>query len=195
MQTEDGDKLCPYCGSLSRTRRLWQLLQTDYLTKDISILDFSPSRSLFRAMKQNKDVRYASTDLSGDFISDYHYDITKIDVADNSFDLIICYHVLEHIEEDNSAIKELHRILKKDGICLIQTPFKEGNIYEDSQFTTEKERLEQFGQKDHVRIYSVDGLKERLENGGFRVQVKHYTDTAENLHGFSTSEYVLLCRK
>jgi len=98
----------------------------------------------------------------GEFDADKHYNITNISESDNSFDLIICYHILEHIEDDHAAMKELYRVLKKGGSCIIQTPFKDGEISEDDKIKTAEDRIKYFGQEDHQRIYSVDGLKERF---------------------------------
>ena len=187
------DKICPNCGSLSRDRRLWQLIENKYLMDKMEILDFSPSRSLYRKWKK-QNVIYKATDLSGNFISDNKYDITSIPEAENTFDLIICYHVLEHVIEDVSAMKELFRTLKPTGTLLIQTPFKEGEIYEDYSITSEKERLHHFGQEDHVRIYSVQGLKQRLIKSSFDVELKQFRE--ENLiHGFTENEIVLILKK
>ena len=66
----NGDHLCPKCGSLSRDRKLWKLIAENYLKENISVLDFSPSRSLFRKWKKTKNINYTASDLSGDFISD-----------------------------------------------------------------------------------------------------------------------------
>ena len=189
------DKLCPNCGSLSRTRRLWDLMQSEFLKKDISILDFSPSRSFYRKLKNQKNISYFSTDLSGDFIADYQYNITQIDSKDSTFDLIICFHVLEHIENDGKAMAELFRVLRTGGKCIIQTPFKEGDIYEDFSLTTEAERLYHFGQIDHVRIYSINGLSQRLMEHGFRVEVRKFFPNADNRNGFHPNENILICSK
>ncbi|MGD2035476.1 MAG: hypothetical protein PVF73_10495, partial [Bacteroidales bacterium] len=90
---EKGDRICPSCGSLARTRRLWQILQADYLKKGINVLDFSPSRSICRKLKKDRSITYKSSDLSGDFLADYAYDITNIKSEENNYDLIICYHI------------------------------------------------------------------------------------------------------
>jgi SAM-dependent methyltransferase len=192
---DDGDKLCPYCGSLSRTRRLYGIIAGTFLKDGLRILDFSPSRSLYRVLKNNPAVNYAGTDLSGDFLSDFQYNITDIDAENDKYDLIICYHILEHIDDDNRGIQELYRVLKNAGTCIIQTPFKEGGIYEDSSIKKEEEKLKHFGQKDHVRVYSVDGLRDRLVNAGFRVSINRYTETEDNKFGFKTKEEVLICTK
>jgi len=189
------DKLCPNCGSLSRDRRLWEILSSEFLTEQAEVLDFSPSRSLYRVLKEISLISYSSTDLSGDFLSDYQYDIANIDAPDQKYDLIICYHVLEHIENDYQAISEMYRVLKKEGTCIIQTPFKQGSIYENLSIKSKEARLKHFGQKDHVRIYSINGLKERLIANGFDVAVKEYNEPEENIFGFKQNEVILICTK
>ena len=92
---------------------MYQVLSERFLLKNAKILDFSPSRSYFRELKKNPSITYQATDISGNFIADFKFDITNINSNDNSFDLIICYHVLEHIIDDKKAISELYRILKK----------------------------------------------------------------------------------
>lgn len=187
------DKICPNCGSLARDRRLWQLIENSYLTEDIKVLDFSPSRCLYRKWKK-QNASYNATDLSGDFISDNQYDITSIPEDDNTFDLILCYHVLEHVADDLSAMKELHRTLKPTGTLFVQTPFKEGEIYEDYTITSTEDRLRHFGQEDHVRIYSIEGLKSRLIQSGFETEVNQYQD--KNLfYGLAENETILIMKK
>ena len=188
------DRICPRCGSLQRTRRLWQLLNEKFLREDIKVLDFSPSRSIYRLMK-NKNFSYVSSDLSGDFISDVSYDIRSIDSGNENYDLTICYHILEHIDEDIDAMSELYRVLKKGGVCLIQTPFKEGEIYEDNSIISPEQREIHFGQSDHVRIYSINSLTNRLERVGFKVEKRNFIERYENIHGFSEKETVLICYK
>lgn len=187
------DRLCPRCGSLQRTRRLWQIMNEGFLQENSRILDFSPSRSLYRVLKGYPN--YLSSDLSGDFLAQVAYDITQIEAKDKSFDLILCYHILEHIEEDIKAMQELYRVLDTGGYCLIQTPFKEGAIYEDYSIKTPELREKHFGQDDHVRIYSIEGLKERLESVGFKVERRDFKPEPDNFHGFGTEETVLLCSK
>lgn len=186
--------LCPKCGSLGRDRRLWKLLETDYLKENYTVLDFSPSRSLSHKLKNVKIINYLSTDLSGNFNADFQYDITKIDINSNTIDLIICYHILEHIDEDLLAMSELFRVLKPNGIAIIQTPFTTGAIYENPLIKSPEERLEHFGQEDHVRIYSEIELKNRLEKIGFNVTVRHF-DKIEIYNGLVENETVFVVTK
>lgn len=192
IEIPDGDFLCPFCGSRARTRRLYSFLDENNLIRG-KVLHFSPSRSVYRLMKNNKDISYFSTDFEDEFIAEYQYDITQIPLGNDFFDLIICYHILEHIENDKRAMEELHRVLKFDGICIIQTPFKEGEIYEDFSMKTPEERLNAFGQEDHVRIYSVKGLQERLKDQGFQnIEIK--TFPRNERYGFM-EETVIIAKK
>lgn len=169
------EELCSYCGSMPRDRRLMTVFNEEFdLNKNIKLLDFSPSRSFYRALKKKDNLDYFPSDLSTDFIAEYRYDITEIPVEDEFFDAIICFHILEHVPEDMKAMKELYRVLSPKGVALVQTPFKEGDIYENEQIQSPEDRRLHFGQEDHVRVYSVDGLKHRLESVGFKVEVKTY---------------------
>ena len=117
------DKICPNCGALSRSRALGEYIRKNFKNQSQKILDFSPHRSLnnfFKSIFEN----YISSDFENQFYAQKSYDITKINEADQRFDLIICFHVLEHILEDKKAIKELNRVLKNDGHLLIQVPLK-----------------------------------------------------------------------
>ena len=174
------DLLCPGCGSRSRTRRLWFILNKNNHTNG-NVLHFSPSRSIYRKLKKNTKINYFSSDFEDEFLADYKFDITSIEQEDNKFNTIICYHILEHIKKDTLAMRELYRVLKPKGIIYIQTPFKEGNIYEDDSVTSPEEKEKHCSQNDHVRIYSIDGLKNRLENTGFKVFKKTYEKKRERL--------------
>ncbi|WP_233164311.1 class I SAM-dependent methyltransferase [Snuella sedimenti] len=161
-----------------------------------NILHFSPSRSLYRPFKKNNQINYYSTDFENEFLADYKFDITTINQESEKFDIIICYHILEHVIDDKKAISELYRTLKPQGTIYIQTPFKEGDIYEDYSIIAPKERLKHFGQEDHVRIYSVKGLKSRLENNGFKVEPKTFTNDENDFYnGFKSPETVLIATK
>ena len=186
--------LCPRCGSSNRARRLWKIIQDEFLKSSPRILHFSPSRSLYRVLKEQSSD-YDSSDLSDDFIAEESYDITMIDADDESYDLVICYHILEHVPDDRKAIEEIWRILEAGGYCLIQTPFKEGGIYEDVSVTEPEDRKIHFGQSDHVRIYSVEGLTSRLEEVGYEINVRQYSESPDNKHGFLEDETVLVCYK
>lgn len=192
---ENNDLLCPFCGSLSRNRRLWVLLHSNRNLKG-NILHFSPPRSMYRKLKENTNIQYYSTDFEDEFLADHKFDITNINQKTEKFETIICYHILEHIMEDKKAIAELYRVLKPKGNIYIQTPFKNGDIYEDASITSPEARLKHFGQHDHVRIYSVNGLKNKLENQGFKVSVENFKEQKDDFYwGFKSPETVLIVTK
>jgi len=195
VELPNNDKLCPVCGSLSRTRRLCKLLNENHVLQG-KVLHFSPSRGLYRYLRRQPNIEYYSSDFKNEFLSDYQYDITAIDQKSETFDLIICYHILEHIDNDQLAISELFRVLKPNGRIYIQTPFKTGNTYENSAITSPQERLIHFGQKDHIRVYSVKGLSQRLKSVGFKVKVKKFEGLSYNHeYGLNPSETILMANK
>ncbi len=194
IQLQNGELLCARCGSLPRDRRLFDLLKKENLLNG-KLLDFSPSRPLYRKFKKSTGIEYFSSDFANEFISDLQFDITAIKMPDNFFDLIICYHILEHIEDDKKAMAELFRVLKPGGTMLLQSPFQEGDIFEDPAITTAEERLKNFGQEDHVRVYSVEGITGRLRQKCFLVEVLQFTEQLFNHSGFSEKEIVVTCKK
>ncbi len=193
VQLSSGDLLCPRCGSLGRTRGLWALINDQ--VKDKKLLHFSPPKALRSRLQTSNTKTYTTSDYMGEFTSDKQYDLCDIALQDNAIDMILCFHVLEHIEDDHKAISELYRILLPGGQAYIQTPFKSGEIYEDSSLRTPRERKVYFGQEDHVRIYSPDGLRARLQNGGFKVELIRQLHDANNFHGLKEEEIILVASK
>lgn len=192
-QEREGYRLCPKCGSLDRHRRLWSYLEAEKPLKGMC-LDFSPSPFIKRRLERQKGIQYLTTDYVGAFVADFKYDINQIDCADESYDTIICYHVLEHISSDILAMSELYRVLRKGGLAMIQTPFAEV-LLEDFTINTPAQRLEFYGQEDHVRIYSVAVLKSRLESVGFEVEHREFQNPKDNPNGYKSIESILLARK
>ena len=92
-------------------------------------------------------------------------------------------------------MKELQRIIKPKGMCIIQTPFKTGDIYENNAVKTDEERLIHFGQKDHLRIYSAEGLMKRMESVGFQTRLKEYNEVENNLNGYNIDEKLIIAEK
>lgn len=193
IELENKDRLCPKCASFSRTRRLWSVLENRVQAK--KILHFSPSNSIKNKLEAIKNVEYITSDFAGEFDALKNLNIEAIDEPENCYDLIICYHILEHIQNDNLAMKELYRILRPQGICIIQTPFKTGEIYENDSVKTDEERLGHFGQKDHLRIYSPKGLMKRLNNAGFKTNVLEFQEKENNFYGYKIEEKIILAVK
>lgn len=165
---------CPSCGSLERHRQLILIIQ-ELFEKGIGkdILHFAPEKCLISAIKKNKLNTYKTSHYDVDMVSDYHFDIRNIDSPSSAYEMVICSHVLEHIDQDTQAMKEIHRVLKPEGVALIQVPMwhsEKHKTYENPEITDPEDRIINFGQFDHVRIYGLDVI-DRLEDSGFRVEI------------------------
>ncbi len=195
VSLNNGQALCPKCGCLPRTRRLFAEIEGLENLSSKSVLHFSPPKSLRNKLSKTTLKSYTTTDYEGEFDADKKLNIENIEEPDNQYDIIICYHVLEHITKDQLAMYELFRILKPNGTCYIQTPFKTGGIYEDYTIKSKEERLKHFGQDDHVRIYSVNGLIERLEKAGFLVETNKLEQDLIHKNGFMNGDIMLKAKK
>ena len=169
--------LCPGTLSLERHRLLWLYLdkETDFLNSNLKVLHVAPEQVFYKKFKKLKNWEYFTFDLNSP-IADIKGDLTSTNFKDESFDLIICNHVLEHIEDDKSALNEIYRILKFNGISILQVPInvKRENTFEDLSINSEIKREEYFGQYDHVREYGLD-FKDRVEQAGFEVEMINYS--------------------
>lgn len=162
--------LCPGTLSLERHRLLWCYLEkeTSFLTDALSVLHVAPEQIFFDIFKTYPHWKYTTTDLHSP-LADVKADLCALPFKSESYDLIFCNHVLEHILEDQKAMAELYRVLKKGGTLIAQVPLDEDRTttYEDQSIVTPKERALAFGQYDHVRVYGKDYYK-RLNAAGFK---------------------------
>lgn len=176
--TSREDALCPRCLALERHRLLWLWIEreTDLTTARPRLLHIAPEVSLMRRFKRV----YAGTGdyLTADLCSplaQMHFDVQQIPLADESVDAVICNHLLEHVDDDRQAMRELHRIMRRGGWGIMLSPVDESRekTFEDPAVTDPKERTRLFGQYDHRRVYGRD-YADRLREAGFEVQTLHY---------------------
>ena len=191
---------CPVCGSLERHRLLWLYLneRTDLLDgRRKKLLHVSPEYVIGKRLRPSPTLDYLSCDLESKQAM-VQMDITDIHLPDNTFDVIICNHVIEHIPDDTRAMAELFRVLRPGGWSILQTPIKGDTTHEDPTVQTPEERLRHFGQRDHVRIYGRD-YQDRLGSVGFDVQVDDYVRTLDPAvvvtYGLDAQEDIYCCRK
>lgn len=143
--------------------------------QDAVVLHFAPERQIEAKLRKNQRLTYITADIE-EGRADRIEDITKINFPDNSFDYIICNHVLEHIEDEKSAFDELKRCIKVGGKIIFSVPICwDIDTLEDASVVSEEDRLREYGQKDHVRLYGKD-IKTRLETYGFSVQSMNVSD-------------------
>jgi len=200
---------CLNCNSLERHRLLWKYLneKTNLFDKEkIKMLHFAPQRRFLSLLSNSRNIEYTAADLNPETYE--YYDIAKITRAnvmdipfeDNDFDVVICNHVLEHVDDDIKAMSELYRVMKKGGWGILQVPqdYSLETTFEDKSITDPKEREKVFGQWDHVRLFGKD-YKDRLASVGFKVTEDDYVNsfTPEEIKrfGFAMGEPIYYCEK
>jgi len=172
---------CRYCEASDR-ERLYAL----YLEQRIGslgpgattfrMLDFAPGNSFSDYIRKRYRITYRTADFLRSGFDD-RVDITDMrGYPDGSFDAFICSHVLEHVSDDNKAMRELYRILRPGGWGILMVPLSKwlvtndvSGVREDFTKVTEAERWKYFGQGDHVRLYGKSGWVSRLRAAGFQV--------------------------
>lgn len=169
---------CVACGSRERHRRDWLYVEkhTDLLDgRPKKMLHVAPEASLAKRFQAAPNIDYLSGDLDP-ALAMVKMDITDIQFPDNTFDVIYCSHVMEHIPDDRLAMRELYRVLKPGAWAIIHAPITQKQTFEDPSVTTPEERFRVFGQSDHVRIYGEDYV-DRLRESGFEVAVEHFIES------------------
>ena len=192
--------LSPSTLSLERHRLLWLYLQneTDFFQSELDsdssvgkpksiklrntetssvlkVLHFAPEQEFYKRFKKQTNIEYTTTDLLSP-LADVKADICNLPFEDNSYDIIFCNHVLEHIPDDTKAMQELYRVLKPGGMGIFQIPqdLSRATTFSDDSIVDQKERAKIFGQYDHVRIYGRDYF-DKLRSIGFKVVEEDYT--------------------
>jgi SAM-dependent methyltransferase len=166
------DASCPNCGSLERHRFLavaLSILQPSW--GDVGVLlDIAPSPQTSRMLRRLGARQYVRLDLGADSrLVDVLGSITQLPHPDASVDLLVCYHVLEHVPDDLAGMREIARVLSPDGVALVQVPWQPGTVTDEDPDAPEEERVRRFGQADHVRYYG-DDFEDRLVSCGLDLE-------------------------
>ena len=194
--------MCPNCLSLERHRLLWLYLKgkTGFFQDKLDFLHIAPELCFIHRFEKLENLNYITADIESP-LAQVKMDIHKIPYEANTFDTVMCNHVLEHVEDDLLAMREVYRVLKPGGWAILQVPFMGKNLektFEDPSVKTSSEREKIYGQSDHVRIYGRD-YPERLERAGFEVYedefVKELPEEQVKRYALPTDEIIYLCRK
>lgn len=194
--------ICPNCNSWFRHRMLQQYINdTGFLDGDVKLLHFAPELFFVDNFSKKLGKNYNTCDLKVMESPNHHIvNINNIQFEDNSFDRIICSHVLEHIETDEQAISELYRILKPGGIALIAVPTY-GDVTEEDLSLTPAQRKLEYGINIHVRLYGTD-ISKKLEEAGFTVQMEsidtikgNYMERGHESGHVESDKYLFICTK
>ncbi len=173
--------LCPHCLSLERHRLLWIYLNqsTNFFTSTHRMLHIAPEQCFYHRFKKLKNLDYVTGDLLSP-LAEHHFDLHSIPFDDASFDVILCNHVLEHVDDASQCMRELYRVLKPGGWAIMQVPidYSRSETIEDPSIITEADREKHYWQKDHLRLFGRDyGLW--LQEAGFSVKEDHYVENID----------------
>ena len=197
--------ICPHCGSSDRERLVYLYIRDKYLPthteNKVKCLHIAPESQLSNYLRSQSNIDYTAGDkrCEGYDYPDYVQPIDIMDfssIEDNTYDLIICNHVLEHVQNDFVAMQGIRRILKANGIAILQVPYaiKLEKTIEDSSITSPTSRLEIYGQADHVRLYGLD-YPIRLNSAGFSVEKMNIAKNYSRKMGLNRKESLFICHK
>ncbi|GHV00552.1 SAM-dependent methyltransferase [Bacteroidia bacterium] len=181
--------LCPGCLSLERHRLLWLWLigQSDFFVSAPHTLHVAPERCFIGRFERALGESYVTADLESP-LARVRMDVQAIPFPDETFDVVICNHILEHVEDDRLAMREMHRVMRTGGWGVMLSPVnpERATTHEDASITTPEGRSAAFGQHDHLRDYGRD-YPDRLREAGFRVKEIDYCDalTTEQIARFA----------
>ena len=194
--------VCPRCNSRDRERLVYLYLKherSSLFSQTAKLLHIAPEKNLRMIFLSCPNLDYLAADL-GSPLAEVRMDVTDIGHEDDTFDVIICNHVLEHIPDDAKAMRECFRVLKKGGFAILQVPISCAikETLENPSITSPGDREKAFGQKDHVRIYGED-YASSLEKAGFSVTAYDFISKM-NAHdvrkyGLLENEKIYLCSK
>jgi predicted SAM-dependent methyltransferase len=189
--------ICPSCGSSERHRFAYFTMKDTLAKYADKTLHFAPERCI-EPWLRSISKEYLSVDLMSASAME-NMDITNLRLEDNSFSLVWCSHVLEHVEDDYKAMSELFRVLRPSGVAVIMVPIESATTYENPEVRTPAERLKHFKQEDHVRLYGLD-IEDRLRDSGFKVEVLQVSDISIDSVKFQALEYpstkeIFICTK
>ena len=194
--------LCPNCLSLERHRLLFLFLKNkkNLFNKKIDLLHIAPEQCFIKTFNNCNNINYVTGDLYSP-LAKIKMDIHKMPFKDNSFDVILCNHVLEHVDDDKKAMREINRVMKKDGFAILQVPFYNPipeKTLEDKFIKSPSEREKLYGQDDHKRKYGKDYDK-RIISQGMKVNkskfIDSFTKKEKGLYGLQENETIYYCYK
>jgi SAM-dependent methyltransferase len=190
------------------------------LNNPLSILHVAPEIPLskkIRALQKTNSITYHGIDLKtpGYYYPNWvqHEDLTNLPFANDHFDIIIASHVLEHIPNLQKALKEIHRTLKSNGQAILMFPVSTNqatdDFYQYIDFVdlakaipepTYQEKINRFGQHDHIRLFGTDTIEILSNNNMFqvvRMNKERYTNilSPQVLSSLPTDEFIFVLKK
>lgn len=187
--------LCPACLSLERHRLIWLYLdlRTEFFRKKMRVLHIAPEVCFMKQFENIHGNDYVTGDIESP-LAKVKMDIHKIPFAEGYFDVVLCNHVLEHVDNDIEAMREINRVLKPGGWAIMQVPFFSpvpDTTQEDRSVNTATQREKLYGQDDHVRKFGKD-YPDRIQRAGLTPVLDHLSsdipETVRIRHGITAGE-------
>ena len=192
--------LCPHCLALERHRLMWLYLEqkTGFFKDNLKVLHVAPELCFIDRFNKLSNLEYITGDLESP-LAQVKMDIHHIPFEAETFDVVFCNHVMEHVADDIAACAEINRVLRKGGWGIIQSPVYDlEKSIEDPSITDPAERERVFGQRDHVRKYGKD-YADRLRKSGLQIEEDAFVTTLPGevvtRHGLPPEEIIFVCRK
>lgn len=192
--------LCPNCLALERHRLMWLFLQkeTQFFNKPLKVLHIAPELCFIDSMNKLPNLEYITGDIESP-LAKVKMDVHQIPFEANTFDVVFCNHVMEHVEDDILACQEINRVLKNTGWGIIQSPVYDlPSTIEDKSITDPAMREKLFGQRDHVRKYGND-YASRLSQSGLKVSENHFVKSLSkevvSKYALPKDEVIFFCEK
>lgn len=194
--------LCPSCLSLERHRLIWLYLRdrTEFFRKELDVLHVAPEPCFMKRFEGLHHDRYITADIESP-LAKVKMDIHEMPFKENSFDVVLCNHVLEHVNNDIQAMKEIQRVLRPGGWAILQVPFFSpvpDTTVEDLNITDPRERERLFGQSDHVRKFGKD-YTARIQRAGLNAVADSFNLELSNeerfRYGLANGEILYLGNK
>ena len=187
--------LCPSCLSLERHRLIWLYLKekTNFFSAQLDVLHIAPEPCFMKRFEKQHGEKYITADIESPFAK-VKMDIHQIPFSENIFDVVICNHVLEHVQDDIKAMSEIRRVLKPGGWAIMQVPFFSpvpDVTFEDTTITDPQEREKFFGQNDHVRMFGKDYSK-RIERAGLKAVEDDFAKVQPEKYGLQRAEIIYI---
>jgi|HubBroStandDraft_6_1064221.scaffolds.fasta_scaffold41958_4 SAM-dependent methyltransferase len=162
---------CPHCSSTDRERHLrlfidrWNIMER---VRGGAVLHMSPEPGLGGYIESHGLRMYAKGDIAPSAEGVQQIDLQQIPYPDKTFDIVICNHMLEHVDNVQTALREMHRVLKQGGRAICQTPYASRltKTFEEPLLQSPSDRFFFYGQEDHVRLFGSD-IEQHFLAAGF----------------------------